>query len=57
MRFMGPEEDGIVAVSRTPRLSLISIFAAGDSPSDAASPSKHRDEEADGGGKCGYSST
>jgi hypothetical protein len=50
MRFMGPEEGGVVAVSRTPWLSLIGIFAAGASPLDAASPSKGGGEEADGGG-------
>jgi hypothetical protein len=40
MRFMGPEEGGVVAVSRTPRLSLAGEFAAGASRSDAASPSE-----------------
>jgi hypothetical protein len=34
MRFMGPEEGGVVAVSRTPGLSLVGIFAAGASLSD-----------------------
>jgi hypothetical protein len=51
MRFMGPEEGGVVAVSRTPGLSLVGIFAAGASPSDAASPSGG--EEVDSGGKGG----
>jgi hypothetical protein len=40
MRFVGPEEDGVVAVSRTPGLGLIGIFAAGASPTVAAPPSK-----------------
>jgi hypothetical protein len=40
MRFMGPEEGGIVAVSRTPELGLVGIFAAGASPSNVASPSE-----------------
>jgi hypothetical protein len=56
-RFMGPEESGGVAVSRTPGLSLVGAFAAGASLSDAASPSEGRGEEVDGGGKGGYSGT
>jgi hypothetical protein len=55
MRFMGPEKGGVVAVSRTPRLGLKGIFAAGASPSDVASPSEDGGEEADGSGKDGYS--
>jgi hypothetical protein len=57
MRFSGHEEDRVVAVSRTPRFSLIGVFAAGTSPSDAASLSKDGGEEADGSGKGGYSGT
>jgi hypothetical protein len=57
MRFMGPEEGGVIAVSKTPMLSLIDVFASGASPSDAASPSKGGGEEADGGSKGGYSGT
>jgi hypothetical protein len=57
MRFMGPEEDGVVAVSRTPGLSLVGIFAAGASLSDAASPSKGGGEQVGGSGKGGYSGT
>jgi hypothetical protein len=57
MRFMGPEEGGVVAVSRTPGLSLVGIFAAGASPSHAAFPSEGGSEEADGSGKSGYSGT
>jgi hypothetical protein len=37
MRLMGPEEGGVVTVSRIPGPNLVSIFAAGASPSDAAS--------------------
>jgi hypothetical protein len=44
MRFIGPEECGVVAVSRTPEPGLIDIFAAGASTSDVAFLSK-------GGGK------
>jgi hypothetical protein len=57
MRFMGPEEGGVVAVSITPGLSLVGVFAAGASPSDAASPSEGGGKEVDGGGKDGYSGT
>jgi hypothetical protein len=56
-RLMGPEEGGIVEVSRTPELGLVGIFAAGASPSDAASPSEDGGEEVNGGGKGGYSGT
>jgi hypothetical protein len=35
MRFMGPEESGVDAVSRTP--GLLGVFVAGASPSVAAS--------------------
>jgi hypothetical protein len=44
MRFMGPEEGGVVAVSRTPGPGLVGAFVAGTSLSAAASPSE-------GGGK------
>jgi hypothetical protein len=54
MRFIGPEEDGIVAVSRTPGSSLAGIFAAGTSLSDAASPSEGGGKRAEG---SGYSAT
>jgi hypothetical protein len=54
MRFMGPEEGGVVATSRTSGLRLVGIFATGASPADAASPSKG--EGAESGGKGGYSS-
>jgi hypothetical protein len=57
MRFMGPEEGGVVAVSITPGLSLVGVFAAGASPSDAASPSEGGGKEVDGGGKDGNSGT
>jgi hypothetical protein len=40
MKFIGPEEGGIVAVLRTPGPGLVGIFTAGASPSDVASPSK-----------------
>jgi hypothetical protein len=46
MRFMGPEEGGVIAVSRTPGPSLVGIFVAGASPSDDASLSE-------GGGEWG----
>jgi hypothetical protein len=49
------EEGKFVAVSRTLGLSLIGIFAAGASPSNAAS--KGGGKEADGGGKGGYGGT
>jgi hypothetical protein len=55
LRFMGPEEGGVVAVSRTPGLDLGGISAAGASPLNAASPSKGGGEEVGGGGKGGYS--
>jgi hypothetical protein len=54
LRLVRPEKDGVVAVSG---LSLVDVFAAGTSPSDAASPSEDGGEEADGGGKGGYSGT
>jgi hypothetical protein len=54
MRFMGPEEGGGVAVSRTLGLSLVGIFVAA---SDAAFPPEGGGEEVDGGGKGGYSGT
>jgi hypothetical protein len=57
MRFMGPEESGVVAVSRTPGLSLIDVFAAEASTLDAASPSEDGGEEVDGRGKGGFSGT
>jgi hypothetical protein len=57
MRFMGPEESGVVAVSRTPGLCLVGVFAVGASLSDAASSSEGGGEEADGSGKGGYSGT
>jgi hypothetical protein len=43
MRFMGPEEGEIVAVSRTPGPGLVGIFAVGGSLSNAASPSEGGD--------------
>jgi hypothetical protein len=46
MRFLGPEEGGIFAVLRTPRLGLVGIFAAGSFPPDDSSLSE-------GGGKEG----
>jgi hypothetical protein len=49
-------EGKVVAVS-TPGPSLIGIFVAGASSSDAASPSKGRDKEVYGCGKDGYSVT
>jgi hypothetical protein len=56
MRFMGLEEGGIVAVSRTPGLSPAGIFATGASPLDAAS-SEGGGEGAKGDGKGRYSGT
>jgi hypothetical protein len=53
MRFVGLEEGGVVVVSRTPEPSLIGIFAAGASPSDATSPSKGGGEGGEGGGYSG----
>jgi hypothetical protein len=50
MRFMGPEEGEVVAVSRTPGPVLVGIFAAGASPSDVASLSKGGGEGAKGDG-------
>jgi hypothetical protein len=51
MRFMGPDEDGVVALLMTPGpgLGLVDIFAAGASPSDAASPPKGGGKGAEGG--------
>jgi hypothetical protein len=57
MRFMGPEDGGVVGISRSPGPSLMGIFAAGASPSDAASPSKGGGKKADGCGTAGYSHT
>jgi hypothetical protein len=51
MSFMGPEEGGVVAVSRIPGPSLVGIFAVG------ASPSKGRGKGVEGNGKGGYSGT
>jgi hypothetical protein len=56
MRFNGPEEVGVVAVSRTPGSRLVSVFASGASLSDAASPSEGGGEWAEGSGKSEYSS-
>jgi hypothetical protein len=56
MRFNGPEEVGVVAVSRTPGSRLVSVFASGASLSDAASPSEGEGEGAEGSGKSEYSS-
>jgi hypothetical protein len=56
MRFIGPEEGGVVAASRTPGLGLLGVSPE-FSPSDAASPSGGGGEEADGGGKGEYSGT
>jgi hypothetical protein len=57
MRFMGPEESGFVAVSRTSGPGLLGIFDAGASLSDAASPSEGGGEGAESSGKNGYSGT
>jgi hypothetical protein len=46
MKFTGPEEGGVVAVSRIPRPGLVGIFAAG---LDVASPSRGRGEGAESG--------
>jgi hypothetical protein len=54
MRFMGPEEGGVVADSRTPGPSFVDVFAAGASPPDAASPGG---DEEEGSGKGRYSGT
>jgi hypothetical protein len=51
MRFVGPEEGGVVAVSRTPGPSLVGVFIAGASLSDAAFPFKDGGEGTEGGGK------
>jgi hypothetical protein len=53
MRFIGPEEDGVVAVSRTLGSSFVGIFAAGSSPSDAASPFEGGGEGVEGSDKGG----
>jgi hypothetical protein len=53
MRFIGPEEGGVVAVSRTPGPGLVGIFAGGAFPSDVASLSKGGGEGVEG--KSGYS--
>jgi hypothetical protein len=53
MRFMGPEEGGVVAVSRTSGPSLLGIFAARASPPEVASPSKGESKGAVGGGYSG----
>jgi hypothetical protein len=55
MRLTGPEGGGVVAVSRPPGPGLVSVFASGAFPSDAASPSEGGGEDLDGGGKGGYS--
>jgi hypothetical protein len=57
MRFMGLEEGGVVAISRTPRLGLVGVFATGASPLDAASPPEGGGEEVDGCGRGAYSDT
>jgi hypothetical protein len=57
MRFMGPEKRGVVAISRIPGPGLVSIFSAGDSPSDASSPSEGGGKGAGGSGKGRYSGT
>jgi hypothetical protein len=57
MRFIGSEEGGVVALSRTSGPSLVDVFAAGDFPSDAASPSEGGDDGAEGGSKDGYNGT
>jgi hypothetical protein len=50
MRFIRPEDDEVLAVSRTPASSLVGVFSAGASPSDAASPSEGGSEGAEGSG-------
>jgi hypothetical protein len=57
MRFMGPEEGGVVAISRTPGLILVGIFAAGASLSAAASSSKGGGKGAEGSGYSGTAGT
>jgi hypothetical protein len=57
MKFMEPEEAGVVAVSRTAGSGLVGVFAPGASPSNAASPSKGGGEGKEGSGKGGYSGT
>jgi hypothetical protein len=57
MRFMGPEEGGIVVVSRAPGAGLVGIFAAGSSLSDSVFPSMGGGKGAEGSGKGGYSGT
>jgi hypothetical protein len=57
MRFIGPEEVGAVAVSKAPGPSFAGVFAAGVSPSDAASLSTGAGEGVEGNGKSRYSST
>jgi hypothetical protein len=57
MRFIKPEEGGVVAVARTPGPSLVGIYATVASPSDAASPSEGGGKGVEGSGKGGYSST
>jgi hypothetical protein len=54
MRFIGPEEGGVVAVSRIPGPGLIGVLAAVASPSDAAFPSVGGGEgQKDDGGYSG----
>jgi hypothetical protein len=53
MTFMGPEESGVGAVTRSTGLVLVGIFAAGTFLSDATSPSDGGGKEVDGRGKCG----
>jgi hypothetical protein len=53
MRFLGPEEGGVAAISRTPGPSLVGIIAAGALPLDAASPLKGGGKGAEGSGKGG----
>jgi hypothetical protein len=53
MNFMGPDKGSVVTVSRTGGPRLVGIFAAGASPSDAASPSEVGGEGVKGSGKWG----
>jgi hypothetical protein len=57
MRFIGPEEGGVIAVSRTPGLVLIGVFATVVFQSDATYPYKDAGEVAYGCGKSDYSGT
>jgi hypothetical protein len=57
MMIMEPEEGGVVAVSKTPGLGLVGIFAPGTSSSDVASSSEGGGKEVDSSAKGRYNGT